>query len=119
MSERVNVLRPLQSVLARFFGVSHAAGSVPGVVRISVFNSGKILLDGKQVSLRDLRRALEEAKERRKTVWFYRQSGGDKPPAEAVEVFQLIVAHQVPVSLSTKPDFSDYVDDRGVPQPRK
>jgi hypothetical protein len=116
---KVNVLRPLQSALARFFGVSKTAGGLPRVIRISVLNTGRILLDGREVNMSDLRGALEKAKERREIVWFYRQSGGDKPPAEAVEVFQLIVTHQVPVSLSTKPDFSDYLDDGGVSQPRK
>jgi hypothetical protein len=113
------VLLPLRSVLARFFGISKTERGLPRIIRISVSNTGRILLDGREVNMCDLRGALEKAQERRETVWFYRQSGGGQPPAEAVEVFQLIVAHQVPVSLSTKPDFSDYLDDRGVSQPRK
>ena len=36
------------------------------------------------------------------------------PPAPGAER----VAHQLPVSMSTKPDFSDYVDSQGVSRPR-
>ena len=40
------------------------------------------------------------------------------PPPQGQAVIQLIIKHQLPVSMSTKPDFSDYVDDKGVSRPR-
>jgi hypothetical protein len=36
----------------------------------------------------------------------------------SLAVIQLIIKHQLPVSMSTEPDFSDYVDDKGVSRPR-
>lgn len=63
-------------------------------------------------------RALEKNRAKRGSVWFYRESGA-QPPGEAVEVFKLIVEHKVPVTLSTKPDFSDFIDEQGVARPRK
>ena len=66
-----------------------------------------------------MRRALEKVKAKRGTVWYYRESGKGEPPAQAIEVFKLIVENKLPVSLSTKPDFSDYVDENGQAQPRK
>lgn len=41
-----------------------------------------------------------------------------EPPPPGTAVIQLIIKHQLPVSMSTKPDFSDYVDDKGVSRPR-
>jgi hypothetical protein len=32
---------------------------------------------------------------------------------------QLIIKYKLPVSMSAKPDFSDYVDAKGVSRPRK
>jgi hypothetical protein len=31
----------------------------------------------------------------------------------------MIIKHQLPVSMSAKPDFSDYVDKDGVSRPRR
>jgi hypothetical protein len=34
-------------------------------------------------------------------------------------VVELVVKHRLPISMSTKPDFSDYVDGDGTSRPRK
>jgi hypothetical protein len=92
---------------------------VPQVIHISVMASGKILLDGKEVPIAAVKTELAKAKANKRVVWYYRESGKGEPPAEAVEVFKLIVEHKLPVSLSTKADFSDYVDEKGLSHPRK
>ena len=89
------------------------------VTRISVLASGKILLDGKEATIAEVRRALERVKAKRRTVWYYRESGKGEPPAHAIEIFKLIVENKLPISLSTKPDFSDNVDEKGRAWPRK
>jgi len=89
------------------------------VTRISVLSTGRVLLDGKDSSVAQVRKSLESARAKRGTVWYYRESGKGEPPAQAVEVFKLIVENKLPVSLSTKADFSDYVDEKGQSQPRK
>jgi hypothetical protein len=38
---------------------------------------------------------------------------------QAIEAFKLIVESKLPISLSTKSDFSDYVDEKGQSLPRK
>lgn len=98
-----------------------AAHSSPetAVIRISVMASGKISLDGKQATIAEVKRALERVKAQRRTVWYYREGGKGEPPAQAIEVFKLIVENKLPISLSTKPDFSDYVDENGASLPRK
>ena len=109
-----------QTAIARFFGLTAAEdeASAP-ITRVSVLSSGKILLDGRAATPADVAQALEQTKTKRGGVWFYRASAGAEPPSEAVEVFKLIVDYKVPVSLSTKPDFSDYIDDHGIARPRK
>jgi hypothetical protein len=87
--------------------------------RISVLASGKMLLDGKEATIAEVRRALERVKAKRGAVWYYRESGKGEPPAQAIEVFKLIVENKLPISLSTKPDFSDYVDEKGRLLPRR
>lgn len=89
------------------------------VTRLSVLRTGKILLDGKDATISDVRSALETARAKRGSVWYYRESSKGEPPPQAIEVFKLIVESKLPISLSTKPDFSDYVDDDGQSRPRK
>jgi len=89
------------------------------VTRISVMASGEILLDGRDASTAEVKRAVEKVKGKRCTVWYYREGGKGEPPAQAIEVFKLIVENKLPISLSTKPDFSDYVDENGQALPRK
>ncbi|HKY09474.1 MAG TPA: hypothetical protein VJQ55_14580 [Candidatus Binatia bacterium] len=101
------------------FGAAEKILPEPPVTRISVLASGKILLDGKEVGLASVKGALQRIKVRKGAVWYYRESGKGEPPQEAVEVFKLIVENKLPVSLSTKGDFSDYVDEDGQSQPRK
>ncbi len=91
----------------------------PRVTRISVLASGTILLDDEAATIAEVKRALERMKTTRSTVWYYRESGKGEPPTQAIEVFKLIVENKLPISLSTQPDFSDYVDESGQAQPRK
>jgi len=89
------------------------------VLRISVLSSGRILLEGKKATLVTVNKALAKAQSAGKPVWYYRESGKGEPPIEAIEIVKLVVAHKLPISLSSKPDFSDYIDDEGHSHPRK
>ena len=88
------------------------------VTRISVLSTGKILLDGKDSTVAGVRRALASARVKNGTVWYYREKGQDEPAPAAIEVFKLIVENKLPISVSTKADFSDYVDEKGQSHPR-
>jgi len=87
------------------------------IAQISVLASGKILLDGRPATISEVKRALERMKAKSGTVWYYRESG--EPPPEAIELFKLMVENQLLISLSSKADFSDYVDEEGRSHPRK
>jgi hypothetical protein len=108
------------ALIRSFWGGPEGTGSPrTQITRISVLATGKILLDGKEAMIADVRRALERAKAERRSIWYYRESVGSEPPPQAIAVFELIVENNLPISLSTKPDFSDYVDEKGRSHPRK
>ena len=89
-------------------------------LKISVLASGAILLDGKAVDFDQIDAALQSAKQRNGNaqIWYYRESGGAQPPPQALAVVQRIVQYKLAISLSSKPDFSDWVDAKGVSRPR-
>jgi hypothetical protein len=89
------------------------------IVRLSVLKSGKVLPDGKESNLPEVKKALAKAKLHNGVVWYYRENGKDEPPPHAMEVIKLIIENNLPASMSSKPDFSDYIDDKGQSRPRK
>src|SRR5260370_23491348 len=76
-----------------------------------------ILQDGQTGELEQLDAALERAKQDHGQVWYYREATGAAPPT-GLAVIQPVVQRKLPISLSTKPDFSDWVDGQGVSHPR-
>ena len=91
----------------------------PVVLKVSVLQSGKIMVEGSEISLADLDKRLAELKNQNGVLWYYRENGQGEPPPAAMEVIHLVVQHRLPISMSSKPDFSDTIDDEGNPQPRK
>lgn len=89
------------------------------IVRLSVLKSGTILLDGKESNLPEIKKALGKAKLDNAVVWYYRENGKSEPPPQAMEVIELIIEHNLPISMSSKSDFSDYIDDKGQSRPTK
>ncbi|HEY6253957.1 MAG TPA: hypothetical protein VI685_28715 [Candidatus Angelobacter sp.] len=111
--------RLLLGFLMLVLGRSSCQGPAPvKIIKISVLASGTILLDGKQVEMKDLEVVLKDAGSTGGAVWYYRESAAAEPPPQAKEVISLIIKNRLSISLSTKPDFSDYVDVKGVSQPR-
>lgn len=87
-------------------------------LKISVLATGAILLDGQPADRKQLDAALERVKQNHGQVWYYRESAGAQPPPAGLAVIQLVVRHKLPISLSSKPDFSDWVDGKGVSHAR-
>jgi len=88
-------------------------------LRISVLKSGRILADGRETTLPELDQILTELKKMGGTVWYYREAGQEEPPPQAMEVIKLVADKSLPVTLSSKPDFSDYIGEDGQSHPRK
>jgi hypothetical protein len=94
------------------------ASAAERIARVAVFSSGAVQLDGRPTTLPVLDDELKKLKADSGVVWYHRQNPASEPPPQGTAVIQLIIKHQLPVSMSTKPDFSDYVDDKGVSRPR-
>ena len=84
------------------------------MLKISVLASGVVLLDGQPVEIDQLDKVFQTAKENNRGVMYYRESAGGEPPPQGMEVIKLVVKHKLPISMSTKPDFSDVVDPKAV-----
>jgi hypothetical protein len=104
--------------------VSHA--EVSGQVRtdegpigkIAVTAPGVVSFDGAAITLDGLKSKLVDLKKRNGVIWYYREAAGSAPSAQATEVLKLIAASRLPISLSTKPDYSDVVLPDGTTRPR-
>ena len=94
------------------------ASGAERVARVAVFSSGAVQLDGRPTTLPALDEELRKLKAGGGVVWYHRENPSSEPPPQGTAVIQMIIKHQLPVSMSTRPDFSDYVDDKGVSRPR-
>lgn len=90
----------------------------PNGVNLTVLANGKLFVGREVVSLEQLNAHLDRVQASAGTVWYHRQNPEQEPPPIADQVIQAIIARRLAVSFSTRPDFSDYVDDEGVSHPR-
>jgi len=88
------------------------------ILQISALANGEILLDGKRCSRDELASRLAEAQKNNGQVFYFREAADQEPHPNAMKAMQLIVDSHLPVSLSTRPDFADYVDANGHSNPR-
>jgi hypothetical protein len=53
-------------------------------------------------------------------VGYYREMAeAAEPPETSLQVIELVIKHRLPISMSTKADFSDVVDADGQPHRRQ
>ena len=76
-------------------------GSVGGIVKISVLASGRILLDGNEVSISQLEEALATAKTNGATVSYFRENPESPAPPETDAVMRAIIANRLRIALTT------------------
>jgi hypothetical protein len=86
--------------------------------RIAISAKGTVSFDGTAVSLDGLKPKLAALKSRGGIVWYYREAPVGPPPANAMDVMKLIMHYQLPISMSSKPDYSDEVMPDGTSRPR-
>lgn len=98
---------------------SSSAFATESVVKLSALANGQLLLDGRPVTLAALDSAFAALKSERGVVWYYRENAASEPSPEAMKAVELVIKHQLPISMSTKPDFSDVVDANGQSRPRE
>lgn len=73
-----------------------------------------VLLDGQRIEMDALDRKLSSVDKQGTGIWYYREAAAGEPHPQAMAVIQLVVKHKLRISMSSKPDFSDYVDAKGV-----
>jgi len=112
--------QPLIKALAAIaLTVATATTAAQPVAKIRVFANGSFEVNGRKVSPAALDEALRAHAAQSGVVWYYRENPLAEPHPNADIVVQTIIRHRLPVSMSTKPDFSDYVDENRVSRPRK
>ena len=87
------------------------------VLKVTVTANGEITVDGQRVTLNQLSARLTELKQAGGNVWYFRENPSAEPHMNAMKVMELVADNKLPIRLSSKPDFSDYVDDQGVVRP--
>lgn len=84
------------------------------VLKVKVLSSGKILVDNNvPTGMSNLISKLQWIKNNDGVVWYYRENSGHIPNEIADEIFSKILGMKLPLSLSSKPDFSDWIDSNG------
>jgi hypothetical protein len=83
------------------------------VARVRVSQAGQIELDGTRVTPERLRTALASLSEEGGEVWYYRERMMEPMSEEASKVFKIVVDAGLTIRISSKPDFSDYIDGEG------
>jgi hypothetical protein len=83
------------------------------VAKVRVSRTGQVELNGAKVTREQFRAALAQLSDEGGEVWYYREALEERPSEEVLKTFRLIPEAGLPVRISSKPDFSDYIDDQG------
>jgi len=89
------------------------------VLKIATTANGQITIDGRPTTLEALIPIFHQLAKDNGEVWYYREAPEADPHPNAMKVLEAIVDQGLPILFSTKPDYSDSVDDKGRSVPRK
>ena len=89
------------------------------VARVRVSQAGEIEMNGVKLTREQLRSALAKHKENGGGVMYYREKWNEPPSEEAAKAFEVVMGAELPIRMSSKPDFSDYIGPDGVPVPSR
>ena len=96
---------------------SHSAAvpaSTDSAIEVCLFRDGHIKIDGRATKLAEVPAALDAAKG--DAVAYYREGGDGEPSGEQSATIEpllnAIMNKRLPIRLSSKPAFSDCVDDK-------
>ena len=89
----------------------------PKVAKIRITAAGEVTVDGEPMTMEQLDRRLARLKAADGTVWYYRENAEDDPHPNAMVVLDHVMVNGVPIRMSSKPDFSDSIDENGESVP--
>jgi hypothetical protein len=90
----------------------------PPVLELAVYRNGRVAADGLDVDPAQLPGMLAGLHRRNGVVWLYREGASGERHPNAALVARAIAAAHVPLSLSSRPDFSDVLSPDGTTRPR-
>jgi hypothetical protein len=79
------------------------------VLKIAITASGQISADGRPTTVEALLPILRELAKNKGEVWYYREAPLADPHPNAMKVLSAIVDNNLPIRLSSKPDYSDSI----------
>jgi hypothetical protein len=118
-----------RALLAALFVTLASAGSsfaadmahCAKVLYVSVTAHGAVKVDGILVSQADLDQTLSRLKPSVRLVFYYRENSQIEPGSDDSQkirrIFDTVMKLRLPISLSSKADFSDSVDENGLSKP--
>jgi hypothetical protein len=106
--------------LAVVFGgiLCSVSSAEEAVAKVRVYRNGKMTLDGRQITLDQMRKGFPDLKKKNGVVWYFREAAEQEPHPNATLVVQAIIDAKLPVSMSNKEDFSTVVLPDGTIKPR-
>jgi len=113
------VIKHFAAIIVGMTLATVSVGAEPPVARISALASGKTLLNGKPSDVSALEKEFERLQKLKGVVWYYRENAQAEPRPEAMATIKLVIKYKLPISMSSRPDFSDYMDANGISRPRK
>ena len=72
------------------------------IAKVKVDRAGRIYLNGRIVTLENLKRELSRLHKVNGAVWYHRENSHQDPPPEALAVLQAIIDARLPVKLLEK-----------------
>jgi hypothetical protein len=90
----------------------------PTVVRISAFQDGHLQVDGQTLSYDDVYTLLKGLDPDKSLLWYYREASSEPPHPTVQRLVKAINDLGLSISLSTQPDFSDYIGTDKKSHPR-
>lgn len=89
------------------------------VAKFRVFRDGRITVDGTAIKLDAVPARLQKLKKSDGVVWYYREAGREEPHPNASKLVKAIIEARLPISMSSKADFSTVVLPDGSVKSRR
>jgi hypothetical protein len=108
------VVGPVIGIIA----IWRTADSSPVVMKIAAYRSGRVTVDGVATEPAQLAMTLARLRHRNGVVWLYREGNESERHPNALLVARAIADARLPLSLSSRPDFTDELQADGTARPR-
>jgi hypothetical protein len=94
------------------------AAQMTSIARVTALADGRLLLNGQPSSLAAIEDEFKRLQAAKGAVMYHRENARSEAGPVAMSVIDLVKKYGLPISLSSKSDFSDYIDASGQSHPR-